>query len=279
MPRAQTTIALSIALLAAAGSALTGCRDQRSDNPPRQFFPDMDDQERFRPQYETQFFADGRSQRPSVAGTVAYGRAPIDHAAAAEAGWGESYSVQRDRLLREDQALYFGTTSAPADQAAHYVRDIPTEVTMDLIRLGQQKFDIYCAVCHGYEGDGKGTVGTRWGVPVANFHDPKYSNKDDILGRDGYLYHVARNGLYDPTGALRMPGYGHALDEHEAWAVIAYIRTLQASRGVPIDSNLIPGDQRSRLLEQKGTPVGQADPTTPPAAQPTARDLAEGGQQ
>lgn len=265
---------LGFGLAAIVGTGIVGCRGERSDKPPRQFFPDMDDAEHFRPQNETEFFADGRSQRPTVPGTVGYGRAPIDHAEAEDAGWGDEFGVQRARLLREDQGLYFGTTDAPPDQAEHYVRDIPVEVTMDMIRLGQEKFDIYCAICHGYEGDGKGTVGNRWaGQIVANFHDPKYSNKDDILGRDGYMYHVGRYGLYDPNGVLRMPGYSHALDENEAWAVVAYIRTLQASRGMSIEDGVIPGAERNRLLEQRGTPVGNADQ---PASQ---EQIAEGGEQ
>ncbi len=275
MNHARTSIAIALGLAALSGSALTGCRGERTDKPPRQFFPDMDDQERFKPQHETEFFADGRSQRPSVAGTVAYGRAPIDHEAALEAGWGDTFDAQRDRLIKDDQAVYFGTTNAPADEAAHYVRNIPVEVTMDLIRLGQANFEIYCSVCHGFEGDGYGKVGDRYAVRPANFHDPKYTNRDDILGRDGYIYSVARNGLYDPAGALRMPGYGHALDEQEAWAVVAYIRTLQASRGISIDSDIIPSDQRSRLLEQQGTPVGSADQASP--LQGTK--VAQGGEQ
>ncbi len=275
MNHARTSIAIALGLAALSGAALTGCRGERTDKPPHQFFPDMDDQERFKPQHETEFFADSRSQRPSVAGTVAYGRAPIDHEAAVEAGWGDTYEIQRERLIKDDQSVYFGTTDAPADEAAHYIPSIPVEVTMDLIREGQKKFDIYCAVCHGYEGDGKGTVGDRYAVRPANFHDPKYTNRDDILGRDGYFFHVARNGLYDPAGAMRMPSYGHALDEQEAWAVVAYIRTLQASRGVSIDSNIIPSDQRSRLMEQQGTPVGSTDDANP--LQGT--NVAEGGEQ
>jgi len=275
MNHARNSIAIALGLVALSGAALTGCRGERTDKPPHQFFPDMDDQERFKPQHETQFFADGRSQRPAVAGTVAYGRAPIDHEAAVEAGWGDTFEIERERLIKEDQSVYFGTTDAPADEAAHYIRTIPVEVTMDLIREGQEKFDIYCAVCHGYEGDGYGTVGNRYAVRPANFHDPKYTNRDDILGRDGYFFHVARNGLYDAAGNMRMPGYGHALDEQEAWAVVAYIRTLQASRGVSIDSDIIPSDQRSRLMEQQGTPVGSADD----AATPMGTNVAEGGEQ
>ncbi len=276
MNNARTSILIALGLSTLVVGGLAGCRGERSDKPPHQFFPDMDDQERFKPQHETEFFADGRAQRPTVAGTVAYGRAPIDHEAALEAGWGNTFETQRERLLKDDQSVFFGTTNAPADEAAHYIRDIPVEVTMDLIRQGQKDFDIYCAVCHGYEGDGYGTVGDRYAVRPANFHDPKYADKADILGRDGYVFNVARNGLYDPAGNMRMPGYGHALNEQEAWAVVAYIRTLQASRGVSIDSDIIPSAQRSRLMEQQGSPVGQSDETAPNTQ---GSDIAEGGEQ
>ena len=67
-----------------------------------------------------------------------------------------------------------------------------------------------------------------------------------------------------------------ALDEHEAWAVVSYIRTLQASRGVSIDSDIVPSVQRSRLMEQQGSPVGQSDESTPNA---TGSAIAEGGEQ
>jgi len=146
---------------------------------------------------------------------------------------------------------------------------------MDMIRLGQKNFNIYCSVCHGYEGDGKGMVGRRMSVAPANFHDEtKYgTDSSAVTGRDGYLFHVTRNGLYGPDGSLRMPGYGHALDEEEAWSVVAYIRTLQASRGVSIDSDMVPSDKRNTLMEQKGTPVGDAGESV------TGEAIAKGGEQ
>lgn len=270
----RTSMSLGLGLLVLSGAGMVGCRGERTDKPPRQLFPDMDDQEHFRPQAETEFFADGRSQRPSVPGTVGYGRAPIDHAAATEAGWADEYNVQRARLLKEDQESYFGTTDAPSDDPSHYVENIPGEVTMDMIRLGQKNFEIHCAVCHGFEGNGTGPVGQRFAVKPANFHEEKYSDPSDVFGRDGYIFHVARNGLYGPTGNLRMPGQGHALDEQEAWAVVSYIRTLQASRGVSVDSDLVPGAERNRLLEQKGTPVGDAGQSVT-----DGEAIAEGGEQ
>ena len=65
---------------------------------------------------------------------------------------------------------------------------------------------------------------------------------------------------------------GHAGDAETMFA------TLQeaASRGVSIDSDIVPSVQRSRLMEQQGSPVGQSDESTPNA---TGSAIAEGGEQ
>src|SRR5690606_28449424 len=101
--------------------------------------------------------------------------------------------------------------------------------TRALLERGEERFNIYCAACHGYTGDGAGMVGRRWSIPVPSYHDPKYSDSAQRTGKDGYLFHVARYGLKNPDGSTRMPAYGHALDAQDAWAVVAYIRALQAS--------------------------------------------------
>ncbi len=61
-------LACLLALGAIATLPLGGCRGDRTDKPPRQFFPDMDDQPKKKAQSETEFFADGMSQRPLVEG-------------------------------------------------------------------------------------------------------------------------------------------------------------------------------------------------------------------
>ncbi|MEL7240373.1 MAG: hypothetical protein AAGK78_16055, partial [Planctomycetota bacterium] len=69
-------MSMMLAVASAAG-LLAGCRGERTDKPPRQLFPDMDDQPRFKVQRGTEFFTDGRTMRPVVEGTVPFGRAPI----------------------------------------------------------------------------------------------------------------------------------------------------------------------------------------------------------
>ena len=293
-PRRGAVLLAAAILAVPAVSALSGCRGERTDKPPRQLFPDMDDQPRFKPQRGTEFFADGRTQRPSVPGTIAYGRTPIDvtDAAVAETSWAQSYSQERARLVKNDIGVYYGSTGtdAAADTPEAWLDTIPIPVTRELIELGQKNFNIYCATCHGYEGDGQGLVGVRWSVPVANFYDEKYRDQSQFTGRDGYLFHIARNGLYDPNGVLRMPGYKHALDERESWGVVAYIRTLQAARGVPINDPAVPDSERQRLNTMWGTPVSDAGDAnssssttsnaTPNGATPASdATIAEGGDQ
>jgi mono/diheme cytochrome c family protein len=229
------------ACVAALGAGLAGCRGDRTDKPPRQFLPDMDDSPKWHPQGASPFFLDaedvsaeaghvpgaelGRMMRPKPAGAVAFGALPV---AAAEGqfdpGFRDRLTGERRNYLRDDDAFYYGVdeTGAPVDT-------IPMEVTRALLERGAERFNIYCAVCHGYAGDGAGMVGRRWSIPVPTYHDPKYSDPAQRTGKDGYLFHVARYGLKNPDGSIRMPAYGHALDAEDAWAVVAYIRALQAA--------------------------------------------------
>lgn len=256
-------IAVGLAgVLGLSGLVLGGCRGDRSDKPPRRFFPDMDDQQKWDPQEETDLFADGRTARPWVEGTVAFGTATWDPRTVSEDSWAKSFLAERDELLAEDDAIYTGQV-ARADGTAAYVDNIPVRVTSEMIDHGQERFNIYCAACHGFLGDGQGMVGQKWSYPVANLLTDVYRDRSQRQGKDGYLWEVAREGVWDPaTGANRMPGYKHALDAADAWAIVAYLRTLQAAQGVPVDE--LPSADRQRIgaraaAEPAGEPIASAD--------------------
>lgn len=241
MSRPASRMMARLAVVAALGAGLSGCRGDRTDDPPRQFLPDMDDSPKWEPQGASPFFLDsedisdeaghvpgahfGRMMRPSPEGAVPFGSLPV---AAAEDQFDPAFrddlNREREGYLRGDDAFYYGV-----DEDGSPVDTIPMEVTRTLLERGEERFDIYCSVCHGYQGDGRGMVGRRWSIPVPNYHDPKYSDPAQRTGKDGYLFHVARYGLKNPDGSIRMPGYGHALDAPDAWAVVAYIRALQAA--------------------------------------------------
>lgn len=243
MPR--RTSLLAAGLLAASPLALVGCRGDRAEKPPRQFFPDMDDAPKWKPQTGSPFFADGRSMRDRVPGTIAHGWSSL---AANEAQPAYMQTARAD-LLREDQAFYQGKTGVD-----DFITTIPIPVDAALLSRGQERFNIYCSVCHGYLGDGQGQVAQRWMLVIPGFHDEKYKDPAQRTGKDGYLFSVVRNGVPKVDGTLSMPAYGHALNERDAWAIVAYIRALQSTREGTIDD--VPEAERETLLRVRTNPLG-----------------------
>ena len=114
-----------------------------------------------------------------------------------------------------------------------YVRIIPNEVkvTPEFLHRGQERFNIYCAPCHGMAGYGDGMVnaraqalmavgadGTAWTQPQ-NLIEPK------IISRpDGSLFNTITNGI------RTMPPYDKQITVIDRWAIVAYVRALQHSQ-------------------------------------------------
>ncbi len=273
-------ILAGLAGLALAGGTMAGCRGDRSDKPPRQFFPDMDDSPKFKPQTGTDFFADGRSMRQPVAGTVPFGYSPLlaadfDGETPASTANPEATNMIRDkvaaeraRLLKDDSGVGSEGMYTGVDRKGDYLISLPASLVVDraFIERGMTKFNIYCAVCHGYDGRGKGTTGQAWSYPLPNFYDPKYADSKEKTGKDGYLFSVVRNGVYGPDGLNKMPGYAHAINEKDAWSVVTYLRSLQASE----QGNLadVPETQRAQIQAQMQQQAAKA--TAAPAATPAA---------
>jgi mono/diheme cytochrome c family protein len=185
----------------------------KSDAPPVHLNRNMDYQQRFEEQEANPFFADGAAMRPPVPGTVARGR------------------------LRTTQNadLLLGRTSG-----GDFVGRIPVPVTEALVARGQERFNIYCAVCHGRAGDGRGVVMVGNGGQGYGF-TPAPSYHTDLLRTvpDGYLFDVITNGVRS------MPSYGHQVSPADRWAVVAYIRALQRSQDAGPEA--VPAPERERL--------------------------------
>lgn len=248
MNNANTIRRVALVGLAATLAALAGCRGERSNKPPRQFLPDMDDQPKYKAQAESEFFADGRTMRDIDPRAVAFGRtgqvaySPVSDDP--DAITPQTIQRQRADLLRADDAYYRGV-----DGEGNYVRLIPASIPVSdqLLRRGRERFDIYCSVCHGVAGDGMGMVGQQWSYPIPSFHQDQYRQGGE-KGQDGYLFHVIRNGVPNAPGVqppLKMPSYADRVSERDAWAIVAYLRALQASHQVPVDE--LPVSDRTRL--------------------------------
>lgn len=200
MRRATTTPAMTRRGILLLGSfallGLSGCSSIQRD-PPLQVWDDMKHQPKFRPQSEVVgIFADGRSNRLPPDDTVARGH------------------------LREATVLNTGL------EGGLYVGKNPVPVTLDLLKQGQTKFNIYCSPCHDQTGMGHGIVPTR--VPT---WQPSNLTEDRVVQfADGDLFNVI-------TGGRRtMPAYQYQIAVKDRWAIVAYVRVLQkAAHGRPED--------------------------------------------
>lgn len=131
---------------------------------------DMQDQPRYKPLAESDFFADHRSARPQVEGTVARGH------------------------LRIDQARYVGKVNN-AD-----INYFPIPITLADVKRGQERFNIYCSPCHGRLGDGMGMV-----VQRGYRQPPSYFSPRLMTAPVGHYFDVITNGFGGmPTYASRV---------------------------------------------------------------------------
>jgi mono/diheme cytochrome c family protein len=141
--RARWLAGLALAVLAGAG-----CRQ------------DMHDQPKYRPFRESALFADKRSARPLVPGTVARS------------------------MLREDDALYTGKVGKD------FVTEVPVPVTAELVQRGRTEFDVFCSPCHGRTGFGDGMIVQRGFKQPPSYHTDRLRQKPI-----GYFFDVMSGGF------------------------------------------------------------------------------------
>ena len=178
-PRDPRRFELAAAFIAAAAVMLTtACR------------LDMHVQPRQNPLSYSDFYADHRSARPPVEGTVARGQ------------------------LNADTYFYTGKIgNNPGDE-------MPFPVTKEVLERGRERYDIYCAPCHSRVGDGNGLVPARgFARKPPSYHIPRLQ-KAPL----GYFYDVMSNGF----GI--MPDYAAQITPEDRWIIVAYIRALQLSQ-------------------------------------------------
>ncbi len=155
----------------------------------------MEYQPKYIAQGESDFFVDGAAMRMPVPGTVARGE------------------------LYEDTAFYTGV-----DAQGDTLRKLPVPITMELLKRGRERYDIFCAPCHSRVGDGRGIVTQYNFLPPPTFHSERARNF-----KDGYIFAVISNGIRN------MPGYKHQISAADRWAIVAYVRALQRSQNATID--------------------------------------------
>ncbi len=202
-------------------------RSDKSTEPRIHIIQDMDNQLRFKAQQASPIFADGRASRMPVG---ASSDAPL------------GTTVARGEI-RADDHFYKGIVNG------EFVATFPSghaelQINAAFLQRGQERFNIYCAPCHGWDGTGSGPVSVRvadgagripntWVQPL-NLQDA------EIRGRPhGHLFNTITRGI------RTMPAYGDQIPEADRWAIVAYVRALQRSGASSADD--VPPEKRNEL--------------------------------
>lgn len=194
---------------------------------------DMYDQPKFKTYEPSSFFADTRSSRKPVDGTVPSlipvgGTLPAGQATTDKDLYA---SVAKDGTTT-DAHLYTGMVNGTL------VDTMPFPVTEKVLLRGQEQFTVFCVPCHGRLGNGKGVVSLRGGVVAANFHDQRLVNMPI-----GHFFVVMTNGY------RYMFSYASRIQPEDRWAIAAYIRALQLSQNATLAD--VPQD---KLQDLEGQP-------------------------
>lgn len=172
---------------------------------------DMDHQPKFKAQAENPLFADGRAMRPHPAGVVAAGS------------------------FVADEGLTTGR------RGGVWLTTVPVPVSAELLRRGEERFNIYCSPCHGLAGYGDGPIAVRADALQEGTWTPPSSLHTELVRSrpDGHLYNTIANGIRN------MSAYGPQIEVADRWAIVAYIRALQLSQGATMDD--VPSELRGQL--------------------------------
>ena len=176
----------------------------------------MHNQHKIEPLEASNFFADGQGARPLPAHTVARGD------------------------LRE------GFEFTGLDAANKPVDQLPFPVTREVLRRGQERFNIYCSPCHDRLGTGRGMIVRRGFKQPTSYHIPRLRSAPV-----GYFFNVMTEGF----GV--MPSYAPQVPVADRWAIAAYIRVLQYSQNARL-AELPPAD-RQKVEQQLANPRGSGE--------------------
>ncbi len=249
----------------------TGCRQKMADQP------------YYRPLEESEFFADKRASRPLELGVIHRAqRLETDPLAtgltADEWKRGYEYGVpiaKIDAVPFTDAERLARAVGAPRyalnDPIKVYVTEFPFQIAQADLKRGQERFTIFCAVCHGPLGNGMGKIRERGYLTPTSFHTQPVNAEEDRqrasdvekkkeqraelgLSRGYKLYghrvpmDEAPIGYYFEVitkGFGGMPSYSAQIPAADRWRIIAYIRVLQLSQRA--DAAKLPPEVKNLL--------------------------------
>lgn len=145
------------------------------------------------------YFADGAAARPLIEGTVPRSRGAIEPS--------------------------FYTGQGPEG----LLTELPLELSVEVLQRGQERYNIFCSVCHNYNGDGRGMIVQKGAVQPASFHEQRL-----LDAPVGYYFNAMTNGFG------RMYPYDSRIPPEDRWAIAGYIKAMQLSQNASVED--IPED-------------------------------------
>ncbi len=202
---------------------------------------DMQDQPKVKPLRGATFFSDGLGSRQPIAGTIARGNLRADNP---EFYTGKKSSAATATATPAQQQTAGGAQNTAQQQNSFPddVVDFPIPVTRDVVDRGHTRFNIFCSACHGLTGNGDGMIVRRGFRRAASFNDDRLRQAPV-----GHFFDAITNGW----GA--MPSYASQIPVQDRWAIIAYVRALQAS-------------QQNTAAAATASPAPSTSPSPTPAA-------------
>lgn len=179
---------------------------------------DMQDQPKIKPLRGSKFFSDGLGSRQPIEGTIPRGylRENSEFYTGKKSGAATAAAapVQQQTAGASSQTAAAQQSSFPDD-----VVEFPIPVTKEVVLRGQERYNIFCSACHGMTGNGDGMIVRRGFRRAASFNDDRLRQAPV-----GHFFDAMTNGW----GA--MPSYAPQIPVQDRWAIVAYIRALQASQ-------------------------------------------------
>ncbi len=173
---------------------------------------DMQDQPSYKSYKSSDYFSDGKVMRDFPEGTVARGQ--LNENKALHTGKKENADPNIQVETTTDSSGNTLVSSFPND-----IDYIPLPLTRELLDRGEERYKIYCIVCHGPVGKGDGMVVRRGYPKPSTYHDDRLRNAPV-----GHFFDVITNGWG------KMNSYAAQIPVADRWAIVAHIRTLQLSQ-------------------------------------------------
>ena len=174
----------------------------------------------------------------------------------------KSDNWDRSNFFPDGQSMRLPVAGTVPRAEPHLPVPQPSVITAEMVERGHERFNIFCTPCHGRAGDGQGMIVQR-GFP----QPPDFASAE--------MRRISAQTIYDTITYGRGAMYSHAdrVAPPDRWAIAAYIRALQLSRGVAVAS--LSPDERAKLenapvepptpdsVQQPDAPIGATTATVP----------------